>query len=268
MTSTLVIDADVLRYQMAFANTSKVAWDDGDEPVEVIQEDKALAEVDDFIDDLMRRFGADDFVLPLSCKRHNFRKDVFPTYKSGRHAKPKPALWAVIDEHLNTKYASKLMVRDSLEGDDILGLLATHPNPKRAPGKRLIVSIDKDLQTIPCRLWNPSKPDIAPRVITPHDADLYWMKQTLTGDSTDEYPGCPGIGPKKADAALVAVSEALRDASAEEHLAALWQAVVQTYEFKGLTAEDALTQARCARILRHGDYDYATGKVALWSPPK
>ena len=43
-----------------------------------------------------------------------------------------------------------------------------------------------------------------------------------------------------------------------------WERIVRTYEAKGLTEEDALTQARCAFILRHGHYE--DGRVAQWSP--
>ena len=38
----------------------------------------------------------------------------------------------------------------------------------------------------------------------------------------------------------------------------------RTYQAKGLTEEDALVQARCAFILRHGHYD--DGRVHLWNP--
>lgn len=44
----------------------------------------------------------------------------------------------------------------------------------------------------------------------------------------------------------------------------MWERIVRTYEAKGLTEQDALTQARCAFILRHGHYD--DGRVTLWTP--
>jgi len=92
------------------------------------------------------------------------------------------------------------------------------------------------------------------------------MKQVLTGDTVDNYKGCPGIGPKKADEFLMPVHEALLGLTVEEHLAALWVTVTMVYESKGFTAEDALIQARCARILRHGDYNFTTEEVTLWKP--
>ncbi|WP_369933911.1 phage exonuclease [Xanthomonas tesorieronis] len=262
----LLIDADVLRYYMAFKNTKSIDWDGDGETMEVYQPEKAKVEVAEYIAELVEKFKASDYVLPLSCPEHNFRKDVDPTYKQARHQKTKPVLWHALDEFIHEEFADKIVKRYALEGDDILGTLATHPAPKRCPGPRIVVSIDKDLQTIPCRLYNPNKPDLGVRTISQHDADLFWMKQTLMGDTTDNYPGCPGIGAKRADEALMPVHEEYRECSPQEHLQALWKAIVTVYEKKELTADAALVQARLARILRHGDINYKTNKVKLWQP--
>ena len=265
MSLTLLIDADVLRYLLAFKNTKHYRFDDDEESIEVTSPDKAKAELEDYIEDLCTTLGATDFLLPLSGSV-NFRKSFFPTYKANRVTKPKPSLWYEVDGFLRELWSDRIIEREGLEGDDILGLLATQPKPKRCPGKRIIVSIDKDMATVPGRLYNPNKPSMGVRTISQHDADLWWMKQTLMGDATDNYPGCSGIGPKKADQLLNPIHEALLDGDADDHLTALWNAVVDTFESKGFTAADALTQARCARILRHGDYNFKTNEVNLWQP--
>ena len=41
---------------------------------------------------------------------------------------------------------------------------------------------------------------------------------------------------------------------------------LNTNEKQGLTEEDALLQARVARILRDGEYDYNKEEVVLWKP--
>jgi DNA polymerase-1 len=262
---TLLIDADVLRYQLAFSNTKSFQFDDEEDATEIINPEKAKTDLEGYIQDLLYTLGADDFLLPLSVST-NFRKGIYPDYKANRYGKPKPALWYALDGFLMDMYADKIITREYLEGDDILGLLATHPNPKRCPDKRIIVSIDKDMQTVPGRLYNPMKPDLGTRTISIHDANLFWMKQTLMGDTTDNYPGCKGVGPKKADELLNPIHETLLDSDPEDHLTALWNAVYETFEAKGFTGQDALTQARLARILRHGDYDYKTNEVKLWKP--
>ncbi len=50
--------------------------------------------------------------------------------------------------------------------------------------------------------------------------------------------------------------------------AANWDTVVNAYEKAGLTEEDALVQARVARILRASDYDQSTQEPILWTPTK
>lgn len=270
----LLIDADVLRYQLAFSNTATIDWNGDGNTVEAVQPERAKVKLDDYIDEMVEKFGARDYLLALSCKKHNFRKDIDPTYKANRAEKPKPALWYVLDEFVYEEYPEKIVEIETLEGDDVLGLLASHPNPKRAPGSRIVVSIDKDMQTIPgIRLYNPNRPDVGVRPISAHDADLFWMKQVLTGDRVDNYPGFPGIGLKKADELLMPIHEAYREATVEEHLAALWSRVVEVYTTsiprggaEPLTAEDAIRQARLARILRHGDYNPKTKRIKLWSP--
>lgn len=270
---TLLIDADVLRYQLAFSNTTNVDWDGDGETVEATQPDRAKAKLEEWLEDLLETFGATDFLLPLSCKKHNFRKDLYPLYKDNRKSKPKPSLWYVLDEFLESTWGDKIITIENLEGDDVLGLLASHPAPRRCPGKRIVVSIDKDLQTIPCRLFNPNRPDIGTRTISLRDANLFWMKQVLTGDQVDNYPGFPGIGHKGADEILMPIHEEFLDAPEDEHLAALWSSVVETYTTRKprggtepLTVADALTQARLARILRHGDYSPKKKEVRLWTP--
>ena len=45
-----------------------------------------------------------------------------------------------------------------------------------------------------------------------------------------------------------------------------WGAVEQAFIKAGLTKDDALTQARLARILRWSDWDAEKGEPILWKP--
>jgi len=74
--------------------------------------------------------------------------------------------------------------------------------------------------------------------------------QTLMGDSTDNYKGCPKVGLKTAEKILAENST--------------WETVVAAFEKAGLSEEDALENARLARILRDGEYNNETGEVKLW----
>jgi DNA polymerase-1 len=136
---------------------------------------------------------------------------------------------------------------DNLEADDVMGILATKPGPTH----RIIVARDKDMKTIPGKLWNGK--DFM--TITEQEADYWHMYQTLVGDTTDGYPGCKGVGPKKAET-ILDDSETIN----------MWPAVLAAFEQRGFDEAFALTQARLARILRWSDWDSDKKEVKLWSP--
>ena len=183
---------------------------------------------------------------------HNFRYSVLPSYKSGR-TKGKPlAYWETVRA---VQQQFECQTVDGLEADDLMGILATTPRYEDS----IVVTLDKDLKTIPGRHYNPTKDD-KPRVVTLPEADHYWLYQTLIGDTTDGYKGCPKIGPKTAEKILG------RPSLIEGATGALWGRVVQTYQAAGLGPSAALQQARVARILRRSDYDRDTKTILLWHP--
>ena len=249
--NTLLIDTDVIYYQFAFRNQDDIDWDGDGEITPITQRAKCMAEVDEFIQDLKEQLDGSKVVL-VESSRNNFRKLLWPDYKAHRKDKPKPELWQEIKDYLYWGDGKHHLASiDWLEGDDVLGIYATNgafENP-------IIVSIDKDMETIPCRLYLWNKPDLGVRTIDPEQAHWNHMYQTLVGDSADGYKGCPGIGAVKATRILNESED-------------LWASVVETFESKGLTEEDALLQAHMAYILREGDDKYEDGKqyVRLWTP--
>jgi DNA polymerase-1 len=167
----------------------------------------------------------------------------------------KPLCFTAIRERLEQTY--KVAKYPTLEADDVMGILAT-----KGVGDTIICSMDKDMMQIPGKLWDGK--DL--HVITETGGDYWHMYQTLVGDTTDGYKGCPGIGPAKAQKLL---QEAI-DSNA--HLSGTvahccWPAVAEAFENAGLTETDALTQARLARILRASDWDFNKKEVKLWQPP-
>ena len=54
----LLIDADVLRYQLAFSNTANIDWNGDGNKVEAIQPERAKAKLEDYIDEIVEKFGA------------------------------------------------------------------------------------------------------------------------------------------------------------------------------------------------------------------
>ena len=130
-----------------------------------------------------------------------------------------------------------------LEADDAMGIYATqHPG-------NIIVSPDKDMKQIPGKLYNLDDTI----TITPEEGAKWHLIQTLAGDQTDGYSGVPGIGVKRAETLF----------NKEGYS---WATVVKAFTDKGLTEEDALLNARLARILTIEDYETEQQEPKLWTP--
>lgn len=243
-TKTLLIDADILVYETAFALEEAYEWEP-DLWTVTADLGEAKRRVVQFIDDMLQQTGYNKAALALT-DGENWRKDILPTYKGNRKQR-KPIIFKALRQYLIDEHMA--YIRPRLEGDDIIGILMTHP--EIIPGDKMIYSIDKDFGTIPGKRWVKGVIHEA----TPAEADYFHMVQTLTGDTVDNYSGCPGVGP-------VTARKILDKAEGN-----YWPAVVKAFVKAGLTEADALVQARVARICRHTDYDFTTKKVIYWTPP-
>lgn len=241
-----VIDADVVVYQACMGATAVAEHEVGGDLV--LQEFMSVTEAgvlfDAMIETVRDQCEAEELLLCLSgadC----FRKEIYPDYKKNRKG-ARPIGWSAMRGHAQDKYGAIFV--DELEGDDLVGIHGSEPGS-------IICSIDKDLKTIPGMHLDKDTGEVYE--INEDEANRYWMMQTLTGDATDGYPGCPTIGKVRAERILDAVGPSLDE---------MWQAVVAAYDKQGLDESAALTQARLARILR--PCDYASESVTLWTPSK
>tara|TARA_R100000808_G_scaffold13906_2_gene33300 strand:- start:436 stop:1191 length:756 start_codon:yes stop_codon:yes gene_type:complete len=244
MERTLLIDGDILLYAESAAVEEAFHWGDD---IWTLHGDAKVAKerVDVWIQDIKEHLEADHVIITLT-DQDNWRKDVLPTYKHNRKSKRKPLVFPALKEYVFETY--KTILWETLEADDVMGILATDPKDKT---EKIIVSEDKDLKTIPGKLYNPGHPEDGIVDISIDEANHYHLTQALTGDVTDGYSGCPGVGPKTA-------LKVLQDYE--------WCEIVGAYEKAGLDEEYALQQARVARILRHGEYNKKTKEVKLWTP--
>jgi DNA polymerase-1 len=252
--TTALIDGDWFAFCVAAASETVIELPDGKSLFEA-DLDEAKSALDDKIGDAADRIGATRQRIALSPPR-NFRYDVLPTYKHTRRDVRKPVLLRPLKDYLVEKHGA--VIKPNIEADDVLGIWATWPKLK---GKKIIVSVDKDLKQIPGWFFSPMHSD-PPLRISEHDADWWHFMQTLTGDAVDGYKGCPGIGPKKAEAILFGISPPWG------HTSEVWPAIVAAFASKNLTEADALVQARVARICRASDYNFETQEPILWSPPQ
>ncbi len=250
----LLIDTDTLVYAAATRCETNVDWGDGQWSLSAnLDEAKSMFTSD--LKRILRETKAANYRLAISDYYHDrWREQVLTTYKQNRTAR-RPLVYDALRKWLEAH--PKAYHAPHLEGDDILGILMTddafYPN-----AQKVCCAIDKDMQQVPGFHLNYQRArdtgNWEPTVVTDDDADHFHMYQTLTGDSVDGYKGCPGVGPKRA--------EKLLDCPPEDW----WEAVVEAYSKKGLTEDDAIQQARVARILRVTDYDKTKKEVILWEP--
>lgn len=238
----ILVDADILLYQACSAAEEETDWgDDVWSLTTDLKEAKAMFQ--DRLAAIEERLNSHKVTLCISDKV-NFRKTVYPNYKSNRKKTRKPLGYPAMVEWARGKY--DCITLPGLEADDVLGIFATMP-PNKA--QAIMVSDDKDLLTIPGRLYRPMSDELM--TITEAEADYNFLMQTLTGDTTDGYPGLKGYGPKTAEKLLGSRP--------------VWSLVEQAYIKAGQTREDALVQARLARILRWTDWDAQDFKPILFT---
>ena len=249
-TDILLLDGDIVAYKIACACEEPVHWGNDLWTLHA-DEREAKKQVDVWIKDLQKELQASEVWVYLSDKQ-NFRAGFFPEYKAQRRDKRKPMVLNALKEHMNKEWNALTVF--NMEADDMLGVASTQERKEKAT----IVSIDKDFKSIPGSLYNPDKPEEGIVDITLDEANQWHLYQTLVGDASDNYKGCPGVGPKKAEQ-LLGKGETYVDK---------WNIVCDAFDKAGLSSKHALTQARVARILRNEDYDGATGTVQLWKPPK
>lgn len=235
--TTLLVDGDIIAYKAATIAERAVNWGDGLWTLHAYEQDVA-ASCDQQILKLLEESGCSEIITCVSGKK-NYRTEVAPYYKMNRKEVRKPMLLGYARGYLMDQWEGQMT--DGIEADDLLGILGSSDLDKY-----VIWSADKDLKTIPARHLM----DGEIITIDEETADYWFFLQTLMGDTTDGYKGCPTVGQKKADAILQA------DCT--------WEAVVATYKKQGLGEEVALENARLARILRDGEYNFDTGEVKLW----
>ncbi|MGN0768261.1 MAG: 5'-3' exonuclease H3TH domain-containing protein, partial [Christensenellales bacterium] len=140
----------------------------------------------------------------FDCRAKTFRHSIYDKYKGTRKpmAEELAAQIPVLQELL-TKLGIKILFREGYEADDILGTLA-----KRFAFPTLIVSGDRDClqlvdDTTTVILTKRGITDVkkyTPEVLkeegfTPFQIIEY---KAFAGDSSDNIPGCPGVGEKTA----------------------------------------------------------------------
>ena len=166
-------------------------------------------------------------------------------YKGNRNDEHRPTYEHEIKDFIKSNWDS--YQAEDEEADDLLGIWQTSIGPHDS----VIVSLDKDLNQIPGLKYNwlhGVRYDV-----TEAEAIKQFHLQVMTGDSTDNIPGLPGIGPGKAQKALHGLE------TPEEQ----WAEVCRMYQIHSGTEDwkEYLTeQGRLVWIRRKPG--------ELWTPPE
>jgi DNA polymerase-1 len=235
----ILIDADFIVYKCCAACETEIDY--GEDVIFVTSNfSDAYKAVTAEISKITSHFGGFAEPILFFSDTKNFRKKISPDYKGHRNRK-KPCGYKRVISNLKIQY--NVIIMKELEADDAMGIYATaHPG-------NVIVSPDKDMRQIPGKLYNLE----TSQDITAEEGAKWHLIQTLAGDQTDGYSGVPGIGVKRAETLF----------NKEGYN---WSTVVKAFTDKGLTEDDALLNARLARILTIDDYDTKEQTPKLWTP--
>lgn len=225
----VLVDGDILVYRTAFSCEKKGELT---EPEHV-----CIGRLNHQIEMILERCNSLDYICYLTGS-DNFRKEIYPEYKANR-VQPKPLYYELCREHLLNVHKAEMV--NGMEADDAMGIEAT-----RDLSKHIIASIDKDMLQIPCKHYNWVKDIFIEQ--TEYDAHLSFYAQLLMGDSTDNVPGIPKIGP----------ANALRILDGAEDEREMFNRVVDTYRerYEGDWQQALLCHGRLLWILREPLQDW------------
>ena len=272
---TAILDGDIFAYEMASGAEEATNWGNGLWTLHAYEK-PAIAKMVGRINEIVDKLKADEIVVALTDDV-NWRKEVLPTYKGNRKDVRRPMILEVLKQYLRDNY--KTYSRPTLEADDVCGILAT--SNKIIKGDKIVVTKDKDFKTFPAKIYFMHDAESGVIEVSPEEADKWHLMQTLAGDVTDGYAGCPSVGMETARKIVEnpygyvqyehTFKSGPRKGLTEKRwkkveMDNVWDAIVSHFEKAGLSEEEALVQARVARICRASDYDFKNKKVILWTP--
>jgi len=152
--------------------------------------------------------GSEDYKLILSGDG-NYRDAIAKTRKYKDRTQPKPHHYLYVRDCI-LDMGAELTV--GIEADDSIGIDMMQDK------SGVICTIDKDLNMLPGRHydWNNNIKFAVPEP----EAQRFFLRQLLIGDSTDNIPGIPGLGEKKADLIIN---------PHRGNIPAMWKAVLYEY---------------------------------------
>lgn len=150
---------------------------------------------------LIRKHKIERIVVIFDCKGGSFRNEMYKEYKANRSAMPEELKSQISYVHKIIKAMGlKILMEEGVEADDVIASLVHQINDKK-----IISTGDKDLM----QLVNDDVTVINTmdyKIFTPKEVEAKFGVQpeqirdylALVGDTADNIPGVPGVGPKTA----------------------------------------------------------------------
>jgi len=256
-----LIDADTLAFTSCLAaeeETSEFNEETGEhEAVFVIDMADALEKAEEKLQKILDRTGCQTCEMHFTGGRENFRYVIYPEYKANRTkegAQRTPSGLKELKALLMDRYEST--IAEAWEADDIVVY-----KKLQNPDKYIMCAVDKDvINAVPGEHFNYYESNLynidMKFVTITEDHARYWpYLQTIMGDTSDNVPGCKGIGKARA-------AKFINDTMDHDEL---WRGVVRAWESKGYTEQDAQLTMQLVNMNCLVEKD---GKLAieLWSP--
>ncbi len=152
---------------------------------------------------LLRERKPKSCIVVFDSKAPTFRKEIYPEYKANREVPPPDLSGQIVAIREMCESAHfPILAGEGFEADD---WIASYVQQDKSKDKIFIVSTDKDLMQLVSdrvHLYDAFKDrEIGPKEVIEKwqvEPTQVWDLLSLTGDSSDNIPGLPGIGPKTA----------------------------------------------------------------------
>lgn len=240
---TAIIDADSFFYRAALTCKELVTLDKtGTLYYEAYNLKTAYKYLKDTADNIANKINCSDWVMVTGGVGDNFRLRINPTYKANRKHQAKPIMLDKVRDMAFKNFDVKYIFH--LEADDTCRILLEQNKDN------VIVSIDKDLQTVSGKIYDAYHDKI--RYISPEQAENNFKRQLLMGDKSDGYDGLPKVGKATADKMIL-------DGITIDDIA-------QKYIDCGLGLEEFERVYNSAKILGKNEYD--KGIITLYGGKK
>ena len=146
-----LIDADIFCYRSASAAEQQYHWQEDDVWTLLMDMNDARDAFQTMVRRVNDTLGEGQMLFCLSDPNDNFRKRVCADYKGNRGKTRKPTGYKALVDWVKDTYATAM--RPAIEADDVMGIISSKPENE---GKCIIVSDDKDMKTLKCKLYRPT----------------------------------------------------------------------------------------------------------------